>query len=69
MILIGQPIRSKKNEMKLARHLIGLRVHLSTAQLGWIDSFVVDANGLDGLDDLLTSFVGKSGKRCKSCFL
>lgn len=47
----------KRNELKLARHLISLRVHLSTAQLGWIDSFVVEARGCQALGNLFKEFV------------
>lgn len=45
--------------MKLARHLISLRVHLSTAQLAWIGSFVAEFHGVDVIRDLLKDFVGE----------
>lgn len=50
-------------DMKLVKHLISLRVHLSTAQLIWIEEFVRDEKGMDALGTLLASLVGKGGKR------
>lgn len=51
--------------MKLVKHLISLRVHLSTADLAWIQEFVSEAKGVDSLGDLLASLVAKNGKRKK----
>jgi diaphanous 1 len=52
-------------DTKLVKHLISLRVHLSTAQLLWIEEFVMDEGGLDALGNLLSTLVGKGGKRKK----
>jgi diaphanous 1 len=57
-------IRSTKTvDVKLVKHLITLRVHLSTAQLPWINEFVNDEKGIIVLDTLITGLVGKGGKR------
>jgi diaphanous 1 len=53
----------KTTDVKLVKHLISLRVHLSTANLIWIEQFVVDQRGLDTLGGLLGGLVGKGGKR------
>lgn len=50
-------------EMKLVKHLISLRVHLSTASLTWIEEFVQEKRGIDVLGTLLAGLVGKSEKR------
>lgn len=50
-------------DMKLVKHLISLRVHLSTASLTWIEEFVQERKGIDVLGTLLAGLVGKSGKR------
>ena len=50
-------------DMKLVKHLISLRVHLSTASLTWIEEFVQERNGIGFLGFLLAGLVGKSGKR------
>jgi diaphanous 1 len=52
-------------DMKLVKHLISLRVHLSTAQLIWIEEFVCNIKGIDALGTLLSNLVGKGGKRKK----
>jgi diaphanous 1 len=52
-------------DTKLVKHLISLRVHLSTAQLLWIEEFVTDEGGLDALGEVLATLVGKGGKRKK----
>lgn len=49
-------------DMKLVKHLISLRVHLSTASLTWIEDFVQERKGIDALGFLLGGLVGKSGK-------
>ena len=59
-IRIGKPV-----DMKLVKHLITLRVHLSTADLAWIEIFVHDCKGLDLLNALLASLVGRGGKQKK----
>lgn len=57
-------LRSRKpTDIKLVRHLISLRVHLSTASLVWIESFVGEEQGLEALGTLLSGLVGKGGKR------
>jgi len=50
-------------DMKLVKHLISLRVHLSTASLTWIEEFVQERKGIDVLGTVLAGLVGKSGKR------
>lgn len=55
----------KPSDSRLAKHLISLRVHLSTAQLAWIECFVAKHNGMDALGTLLYGLVGKGGKRRK----
>jgi len=56
---------SKATDTKLVKHLISLRVHLSTAKLDWIEEFLTEGSGMDALGDLLGSLVGKGGKRKK----
>jgi len=53
----------RSGDMKLVKHLISLRVHLSTASLTWIEEFVQEGRGIDVLGTLLAGLVGKSGKR------
>jgi diaphanous 1 len=48
---------------KLVKHLISLRVHLSTAKLIWIEGFVGEEKGLNALSELLAHLVGKGGKK------
>ncbi|KAG8953015.1 hypothetical protein FRC00_006501, partial [Tulasnella sp. 408] len=50
---------------KLAKHLISLRVHLSTAKLAWIGKFVKEAKGMDVLGQVLEELVGKGSKKKK----
>ncbi|GAA6056774.1 hypothetical protein JCM3770_006127 [Rhodotorula araucariae] len=48
-------IRSTKiSQRSLAKHLIALRVRLSTAKLAWAEEFVDAAQGLDALEELLS---------------
>lgn len=56
-------LKSLKADMKLVKHLISLRVHLSTAKVGWIQEFTEDRHGIEALASLLGSLVGKDGKR------
>lgn len=57
-------LRGGRNvDMKLVKHLISLRVHLSTASLTWIEEFVQERRGIDVLGSLLAGLVGKCGKR------
>ena len=53
----------KAADNKLAKHLITLRVHLSTAKLGFILDFVGPEKGLTALGTILSSLVGKGGKK------
>jgi diaphanous 1 len=55
----------KVTDTKLVKHLISLRVHLSTAKLIWIEEFSVEEHGMDALATLLAGLVGKGGKRKK----
>jgi len=54
---------NKVADIKLVKHLIALRVHLSTAQLALIQDFVGPEKGLDVLGQLLAGLVGKGGKK------
>lgn len=53
----------RTTDMKLVKHLISLRVHLSTASLAWIEEFVQEEKGIDALGNVLAGLVGKGGKR------
>ena len=53
----------KPTDSRLAKHLISLRVHLSTAKLAWIEMFLGVEHGMDALGALLAGLVGKGGKR------
>ncbi|KAF9232167.1 hypothetical protein BU15DRAFT_55302 [Melanogaster broomeanus] len=56
-------IRNARNiDSKLVKHMISLRVHLSTAKLSWIENFIVK-EGITTIGHLLSSLVGKGGKR------
>lgn len=54
--------RMRTTDSKLVKHLISLRVHLSTAKLPWIEGFIAE-DGMNALDDTFTALVGKGGKR------
>ena len=54
---------SKFLDRKLAKHLLSLRVHLSTVNLVWIEDFLDTEKGFDALATLLASLVGNAGKR------
>lgn len=56
-------LRATKMDIKLVKHIISLRVHLTTAKLVWIQEFVGDEHGLDVLGNLLSGLVAKGGKR------
>lgn len=59
-------IRSRRTtDVKLVKHLISLRVHLSTAKLSWVEDFLGENAGMDVLGTLLGGLVGKGGKRKK----
>lgn len=53
----------KAPDIKQVKHLITLRVHLSTAKLAFIQDFVGVEKGLVALGKLLAGLVGKGGKR------
>lgn len=53
----------KAPDIKQVKHLITLRVHLSTAKLGFIQDFVGEEKGLVALGKVLAGLVGKAGKR------
>ncbi|KAJ3004363.1 hypothetical protein NUW54_g4848 [Trametes sanguinea] len=55
----------RSTDTKLVKHLISLRVHLSTANLAWIEEFVTTESGMNVLSDLLARLVSKGGKRKK----
>lgn len=55
----------RATDSKLAKHLISLRVHLSTAKLIWIEEFLTEEQGMDAIGALLANLVGKGGKRKK----
>ena len=60
----AEGLRSRKaNDIKLVKHLISLRVHLSTAKVSWVDQFLGESKGMDALAGLLAGLVGKGGKR------
>ncbi|OJA15980.1 hypothetical protein AZE42_09795, partial [Rhizopogon vesiculosus] len=54
--------RTKTTDSKLVKHLISLRVHLSTAKLPWIEGFIAE-DGMNVLSGTLAALVGKGGKR------
>ena len=54
--------KSRNADAKLAKHIISLRVHLSTAKLPWIETFIAE-EGIIAISGLLSSLVGKGGKR------
>jgi len=56
------PARSKITNRSLAKHLIALRVRLSTAKLSWTEEFVDNAQGLEALEALLDKAAQKPGK-------
>lgn len=61
-----QGLRSRKStDVKLVKHLISLRVHLSTAKLSWVEQFLDEQKGMAALGTLLAELVGKGGKRKK----
>lgn len=55
----------RSTDSKLVKHLIALRVHLSTANLVWIEDFMDVEKGMGALSKLLSTLVGKGGKRKK----
>jgi hypothetical protein len=56
----------KTTDNRLVKHLISLRVHLSTAKVTWVEVFLNEEKGMDALANLLASLVGKLGKRFES---
>lgn len=55
-------LRSMKMDSRLVKHLISLRVHLSTAKLPWIEDFIAE-DGINAMGGALASLVSKGGKR------
>lgn len=55
----------RATDTKLVKHLISLRVHLSTASLVWIEEFVGEESGMEAIAKLLGALVSKGGKRRK----
>lgn len=55
--------QTRSMDMKLVKHLITLRVHLSTAKLAFIVDFVRHEQGLEVLSGFMSKLVGKGGKR------
>jgi hypothetical protein len=53
----------KITDMKLVKHLISLRVHVSTANIAWIEEFVRQEQGIEALGNILATLVSKGGKR------
>src|SRR5712671_2284059 len=56
-------IKGRALDTRLVKHLISLRVHLSTARVFWVKEFVETEAGLDALGAILAGLVGKAGKR------
>jgi diaphanous 1 len=56
-------IKGKAHDTNLVKHLISLRVHLSTARVFWVKEFVEAEAGFDALSAILASLVGRAGKR------
>jgi diaphanous 1 len=56
-------IKGKALDTKLVKHLISLRVHLSTARVFWVKEFVETEAGFDALSTILAGLVGRAGKR------
>ncbi|KIK96072.1 hypothetical protein PAXRUDRAFT_32637 [Paxillus rubicundulus Ve08.2h10] len=54
--------RARNADSKLVKRVISLRVHLSTAKLSWIESFIAQ-DGLTEIGNLLSSLVGKGERR------
>ena len=55
----------RPTDSRLVKHLISLRVQLSTAKLIWIEEFLTEENGRDAIGALLVNLVGQCGKRKK----
>ena len=56
-------IKGKALDTKLVKHMISLRVHLSTARVFWVGEFVGAEGGLGVLSAVLAGLVGRAGKR------
>jgi hypothetical protein len=55
-------LRRMEADSRLFKHLISLRVYLSTAKLPWIDDFIAE-DGMNALGGVLSALVDKGGKR------
>jgi diaphanous 1 len=58
-LYISPLLGNKAPDHKLVKHLISLRVHLSTAKFAFIEDFVIREKGLEALAALLANLVGK----------
>jgi len=59
-----EPLRTRKPTVPiLAKHLISLRVHLSSADLTWIEEFLENEHGVEGLDRILAGLVTRPEKK------
>ncbi|GAA5889934.1 hypothetical protein JCM5296_003653 [Sporobolomyces johnsonii] len=56
---VDQLRSTKISQRSLVKHLIALRVRLSTAKLGWTQIFLGEAKGLDAVEGLLARIVLK----------
>lgn len=54
---------ARTSDTKMVKHLISLRVLLSTANLAWIEDFVNEESGLTVLNKVLGDLVVKAGKK------
>lgn len=55
-------LRRIEADSRLFKHLISLRVHLSTAKLPWIEDFLAE-DGMNAMGGALAALVGKGRKR------
>jgi hypothetical protein len=55
-------LRRMKADSQLVKHLISLRIHLSTEKLPWIKDFIAE-DGMNALGSTLAALVSKGGKR------
>lgn len=53
---------ARPNDPRLVKHLISLRVHLSTAMVAWVEDFIFNEHGLDAFAALLSKIVYVGGR-------
>ncbi|KAG6854352.1 hypothetical protein C0991_007857 [Blastosporella zonata] len=53
-----EALLGRSPDSRLVKHLISLRVHLSTAKMVWIEEFVIAEKGLDALGSVLAVLPG-----------